>query len=281
MDGVNSIAKRLHQNLLSVAKRPTSPSSGQFSSSLAAGGAPVSLSSRFESGAVTSGTTLKLHELFIVSDSKVGASGGVLCYTCIGHNGVFCLKEGCELGHHGSGACNPEVGDIHILSKQGEVFIQPKINVRDISDDLAAEWLRSKESVQDWTTKFGLVNSADHSTTISPEDMEASEVFSNFAENWKTPAKLGRRQLAIPERILPSFEDDFAFVKNLPDDTAELIVQLGWDPQRGGRIVRAIGNIESALETSKGATQTTFEIINDSLVAGKTLRGEADALFVQ
>jgi hypothetical protein len=35
----------------------------------------VSLSSRFESGAVTSGTALKLHELFIVSDSKVGASG--------------------------------------------------------------------------------------------------------------------------------------------------------------------------------------------------------------
>jgi hypothetical protein len=130
--------------------------------------------------------------------------------------------------------------------------------------------LRSKESVQDWTTKFGLVNSADHSTTMSPEDMEASEVFSNFAENWKTPAKLGRRQLAIPERILPSSEDDFAFVKNLPDDAAELIVQLGWDPQRGGRIVRAIGNIESALETSKGATQTTFEIINDSLVAGKS-----------
>jgi hypothetical protein len=139
MDGVNSIAKRLHQNLLSVAKRPTSSSSGQFPSSLTAGGAPVSLSSRFESGAVTSGATLKLHELFIVSDSKVGASGGVLCHTCIGHNGVFCVKEGCEIGHRCSGAHNPEVGDIHILSKQGEVFIQPKINVRDISDDLAAE----------------------------------------------------------------------------------------------------------------------------------------------
>jgi hypothetical protein len=270
MDGASSIAKRLQHHLLSVTKRPTSPSSGQLPSSLTAGGAPVSLSSRFESGAVTSGTTLKLHELFIVSDSKVGASGGVLCYTCIGHNGVFCVKEGCEIAHRGSGAYKPEAGDIHILSKQGEVFIQPKINVRDISDDLAAEWMRSKETVQDWTTKFGLINSADHSTTISPEDMEASEVFSNFAENWKTPAKLGRRQLAIPERILPSSEEDFAFVKNLPDDTSELIVQLGWDPQRGGRIVRAIGNIETALEASKGATQTTFEIINDTLVAGKS-----------
>ena len=269
MDGVNSIAKRLHQNLLSIAKRPQSPSSGPFPSSLPTGGAPVSLSSRFESGAVTSGTTLKLHELFIVADSKVGASGEVFCYTCIGYNGVFCVREGCEIGHRGSGAYNPEAGDIHIMNKQGEVFIQPKINVRDISDDLAAEWSNSRETVQDWTSKFGLVNSADHSTTISPEDMEVSEEFSNYAENWKTPAKRGRSQLALPERILPGSEDDFSFVRKLPEVTSELITQLGWEPQRGADVLRVLENIETALETSQGTNKNTFEIVNDNLVAGK------------
>jgi hypothetical protein len=129
---------------------------------------PVTLSSRFETGAVTStGATPKSHELFLVPDSKVGASGKSFCYTCIGCNGVFCVREDCEKAHRGSGPHNPDAGDIHILSKFGEAFIQPKINARDISDDLTAEWLASRESVLEWTTKFRLVNSTEHSLVIS------------------------------------------------------------------------------------------------------------------
>jgi hypothetical protein len=97
------------------------------------------------------------------------------CYTCIGYNGVFCAREDCEKAHRGSGPDNPDAGDIHILSKFGEAFIQPKINARDISDDLTAEWLASRESVLEWTTKFRLVNSTEHSLVISSEEMEASE----------------------------------------------------------------------------------------------------------
>jgi hypothetical protein len=105
---------------------------------------------------------------------------------------MFCVREECEKNHQGPGPYKPEPGDIHILSKQGEAFIQPKINARDISDNLAAEWMMSRESVQTWTTKLGLVNSTDHSLVISSEEMEASERFSQFAKAWKTPAKRGR-----------------------------------------------------------------------------------------
>ena len=56
----------------------------------------------------------------------------------------------------------PEAGDIHIIrSKQGEAFIQPKINTRDFADELVADSKMSRESVQDWTTKMGLVKSTD------------------------------------------------------------------------------------------------------------------------
>jgi len=129
---------------------------------------------------------------------------------------------------------------MHILNKQGEALIQPKINAKDLSDDLTSEWMGSCESIQDWTTKFGLVNSADHSQIISSEDMEASERFSKFAEDWKTPVKRGRGSVLQPERLLPGVIEDFAFVKNLPEDPAELISQIGWDPSREGRVVRAL-----------------------------------------
>jgi hypothetical protein len=270
MDRISDLSKRLNANLLSVTKRSPS-SSGQSPTALTSGGgAPVALSSRFESGAVTSGTTLKLHELFIVTDSKVGASGKTLCYTCIGQKGVFCVRENCGINHRGPGAYTPESGDMHILNKQGEALIQPKINAKDLSDELASEWMGSRESIQDWTTKFGLVNSADHSQTISSEDMEASERFSKFAEDWKTPAKRGRGTVLQPERLLPGVIEDFAFVKNLPEDPAELISQIGWDPSREGRVVRALVNLESALEVSNASNQATFEIVNDELVAGKS-----------
>jgi hypothetical protein len=270
MDRVNDLSRRLGNNLLSVTKR-SPPSSGQLPpASTSGGGAPVALSSRFESGAVTSGTTLKLHELFIVTDSKVGASGNILCYTCIGQKGLFCVRENCGISHRGSGAYTPESGDIHILNKQGEALIQPRINSKDLSDDLTAEWMTSRESIQDWTTKFGLVNSSDHSQIISSEDMEASERFSKFAEDWKTPAKRGRATVFQPERLLPEVLEDFSFVKNLPEDPAELISQIGWDPSKEGRVVRALVNLESALEVANVSNQATFEIVNDELVAGKS-----------
>jgi len=134
MDRIRDLSQRLNANLLSVTKRSPS-SSGQSPTALTSGGgAPVALSSRFESGAVTSGTTLKLHELFIVTDSsKVGASGKTLCYTCIGQKGVFCVRENCGINHRGPGAYTPESGDMHILNKQGEALIQPKINAKDLS----------------------------------------------------------------------------------------------------------------------------------------------------
>ena len=44
-----------------------------------------------------------------------------------------------------------------------------------------------RESVQDWTTKMGLVNSSDKSLVISVEDMEATEQFSKFVEAWIKP----------------------------------------------------------------------------------------------
>jgi hypothetical protein len=185
MDRISDLSKRLNANLLSVTKR-SPPSSGQFSLVLTSGGGggeSVALSSRFESGAVTSGTTLKLHELFVVTDSKVGASGKTLCCTCTGQKGAFCARENCVTSHRGPGAYVPESGDIHILNKQGEALIQPKINAKCLSDDLTSEWVSSRESIQDWTTKFGLVNSADHSQIISSEDMEASERFSKFAKD--------------------------------------------------------------------------------------------------
>jgi hypothetical protein len=263
MDRISDLSKRLNANLLSVTKR-SPPSSGQFPSALTSGGgASVALSSRFESGAVTSGATLKLHELFIVSDSKVGASGKTLCHACIGQKGVFCVRENCVTSHRGPGAYAPESGDIHILNKQGEALIQPKINAKDLSDDLTSEWLSSRESIQDWTTKFGLVNSADHSQIISSEDMEASERFSKFAEDWKTPAKRGRGTVFQPERLLPGVTEDFAFVKNLPEDPAELTSQIGWDPSKEGRVVRALVNLESALEVADelAAGKSTSEIL--------------------
>ena len=193
-----------------------------------------------------------------------------MCYTCIGQKGVFCVREDCGISHRGSGAYTPESGDIHILNKQGEALIQPKINAKDLSDDLTSEWMGSRESIQDWTTKFGLVNSADHSQIISSEDMEASERFSKFAEDWKTPAKRGRSTVLQPERLLPGVIEDFSFVKNLPEDPAELISQIGWDPLREGRIVRALVNLESSLEVANVSSQATFEIVNDELVAGKS-----------
>ena len=271
MDRVNSLAQRLNQNLLSVTQRTPPPSSGQSPASLTAGGsAPVTLSSRFETGAATSGTNSKMHELFLVPDSKVGASGKLFCFTCIGYNGMFCVREDCEKNHRGPGPYEAEAGDIHILNKQGEAFIQPKINARDISDDLASEWMISKESVQDWTTKLGLVNSSDRALVMSSEDMEATEQFSKFADDWKTPAKRGRSAPLLPDRILPGPEDDFSFVKNIPDDPADLIVQLGWDPAKEGRVVRALVNIETALEDTYFANQATLEIVNDELIAGKS-----------
>jgi hypothetical protein len=268
MDRISDLSKRLNANLLSVTKR--SPSSGQSPSALTSGGGAVTLSSRFETGTSTTGTTLKLHELFIVSDSKVGASGRTLCYTCIGQKGVFCVRENCGISHRGPGAYTPESGDIHILNKQGEALIQPKINAKDLADDLTSEWLASRESIQDWTTKFGLVNSSDHSQIISSEDMEASERFSKFAEDWKTPAKRGRGTVLQPERILPGAIEDFSFVKNLPEDPAELISQIGWNPAKEGRVVRALVNLESSLEIANVSNQATFEIVNDELVAGKS-----------
>jgi hypothetical protein len=270
MDRVNGLAQRLNQNLLSVTKR-SPPSSGQPPRTLTSGGsAPVILSSRFETGAITSGTNSKLHELFIVPESKVGASGKTLCYTCIGYNGLFCIKEDCDTSHRGSGPYKAEVGDIHILNKQGEAFIQPKIRSIDMADELVTEWtMMGRESLQDWTTKFGVVNSTDHSTILSSADMEASEKFSQFAVAWKTPAKRARSDLLLPDRILPGPEEDFSFVKNIPDDPSILINQIGWDSAKGGRVVRALVNIESALESSNITNQATFEIVNDELVAGK------------
>jgi hypothetical protein len=269
MDSANGIAQRLNRNLLSVTKRsPTS--SGQFPSSLASGGsAPVVLSSRFETGAGASGATSKLHGLFVVPESKVGASRKPLRCTCIGCNGVFCIKEDCETNHRGSGACVAEAGDIHIISKQGEAFIQPKANVRDISDDLIQEWIASRESVQDWTAKLGLVNSLDHSLVVSPEEMEASERFSKFADSWKTPAKRGRSSALPPERILPGPEEDCAFIKNVPEDPSEWMQQIGWDSSKEGRVVCALMNIETAFEAANGSNQSTFDIVNKELVSGK------------
>jgi hypothetical protein len=168
------------------------------------------------------------------------------------------------------GPYKPEPGDIHILSKQGEAFIQPKINARDISDDLVAEWMMSRESIQTWTTKLGLVNSTDHSLVISSEEMEASERFSQFAEAWKTPAKRGRSVSLLPDRILPGPDVDFTFVKNIPEDPSQLISQIGWDPAKEGRIIHALVNIEAALEVYNNANQATFEIVNNELVAGKS-----------
>jgi hypothetical protein len=271
VDRISDLSKHLNANLLSVTKR-SPPSSGQFPLVLTSGGgASVALSSRFESGApVISGATLKLHELFIVTDSKVGASGKTLCHACVGQKGVFCARENCVMSHRGPGAYAPESGDIHILNKQGEALIQPKTNAKDLSDDLTSEWLSSRESIQDWTTKFGLVNSADHSQIISSEDMEASKRFSKFAEDWKMPAKRGRGTVFQPERLLPGVTEDFAFVKNLPEDSAELMSQIGWDLSKKGRVVRASVNLESALEVANVSNQATFEIVNDELVAGKS-----------
>ena len=134
MDRVSSLANRLNMNLLSVTKRSPPASSGQSHSTLTSGGnAPVTLSSRFETGGVTSGTTAKLHELFLVPDSsEVGASGKSFCFTCIGYNGMFCVRVDCDKNHRGPGAYKARAGDIHIISKQGEAFVQPKINTRDI-----------------------------------------------------------------------------------------------------------------------------------------------------
>jgi hypothetical protein len=64
--------------------------------------------------------------------------------------------------------------------------------------------------------------------------------------------------------------EDFAFVKNLPEDPAELTSQIGWDPSKEGRVVRALVNLESALEVANVSNQATFEIVNDELVAGKS-----------
>jgi hypothetical protein len=270
MDLANGIAQRLNRNLLSVTKRsPTS--SGQFPPSLTSGGgsAPVVLSSRFETGAGASGAASKLHGLFVVPESKVGASGKPLCHTCIGCNGVFCIEEDCETNHRGSGACVAEAGDIHIVSEQGEAFIQPKANIRDVSDDLIQEWITSRESVQDWTAKRGLVNSSDHSLVVSPEEMEASERFSKFADSWKTPAKRGRSSALPPERILPGPEEDCAFIKNLPEDPSEWMQQIGWDSSKEGRVVHALMDIETAFEAANGSNQSTFDIVNKELVSGK------------
>ena len=132
MDRVNSLAHRLNQNLLSVTKR--TPSSGQSPTSLTSG-----VRSQFETGAVTSGTTSKLHELFLALYSKVGASGKSFCYACIGYNGMFCVRQNCEKNHRSPGPHKPEAGGIRILSKQGKAFVQPKINATNLCDNLASE----------------------------------------------------------------------------------------------------------------------------------------------
>ena len=126
-----------------------------------------------------------------------------------------------------------------------------------------------RECVQDWTTKLGLVNLTDHSLVTSSEEMEASER-SKFAKAWKTPAKRGRSGPLLPDQMLPGPDDDFAFVKNIPDDPSVLMTQHGWDPAQEGRVARALVNIEAELEVTCNANQATFKIVNNELVAGKS-----------
>jgi hypothetical protein len=99
--------------------------------------------------------------------------------------------------------------------------------------------------------------------------MEASEQFSKFAEAWKTPAKRGRSVPLLPDGILPTPEENFTFVKSIPEDPSVMTSQIGWDPVRERRVVRALVNIEAALEDTNHVNQTTFEIANAELVAGK------------
>jgi hypothetical protein len=49
----------------------------------------------------------------------------------------------------------------------------------------------------------------------------------------KTPNKGRRRDPLLPDQILPNTTNDFAFVRNIPEDPSVLIMQLGWDAEKG------------------------------------------------
>ena len=65
----------------------------------------------------------------------------------LNNNGMFCVRVDCDKNHRGPGAYKAMAGDIHIISKQGEAYIQPKVNTRDMNDELVSEWIVSRESM--------------------------------------------------------------------------------------------------------------------------------------
>ena len=73
------------------------------------------------------------------------------------------------------------------------------------------------------------------------------------------------------ERILPGIEENnFSFIKTIPEDPLVMIAQLGLDPTTHSRVISALVNIELAVESTSQTNQATFKIVNDELVAVKS-----------
>ena len=75
----------------------------------------------------------------------------------------------------------------------------------------------------------------------------------------------------MPERLLPGIdENNFSFIKTIPEDPSLLVSQLGGDPATASQVISALSNVESAVASIYQINQATFEIVNEELVSAKS-----------
>ena len=186
-----------------------------------------------------------------------------LCCQLIGQGSTFCVQHQCTTKHKNNQCFKPKAGMAFVLKSTTAAFCDPSIDSGLIGDKLLSKWAKDSCTLEEWISRFLLVehemdfpNLRNPDEKISELDFLVKEEESSKTLAFKTPAK--RRKVSQNQLVVdkPEFHNLF------PDD--EPFLEMGSSPQETlENSVKKLSLLAKAVESTYSQQQQDMQVVVD------------------